>query len=365
MTPSTRDGPTDESTTDEPATDRSTADGPATGGSASGDRSTERRAGDAIFRSDLGRANRSTADADRPSGSGDGPRVRIDGVGKRYGDEWALRDVTLDLDSGVVGLLGPNGAGKSTLLGILTTFTAPTEGTVTVDGVDVSEDPTAVRSRLGYLPQEFGVYPDLTAREFLEYLGALRGLDRATARERAADLLAVVNLADAADRRLDTFSGGMVQRVGIAQALLSDPDVLVVDEPTVGLDPTERARCRAVLAELARDRVVVLSTHIVSDVEATASEVAVLVDGRLRTHTDPETLIGTVEGRVWECVVGDDAPLAPDHLVTNTARRSDGRHVRAVADDPPTDDAAPVDPTLEDAYLALLEGNDSGGGERP
>ncbi|WP_394353565.1 ABC transporter ATP-binding protein [Halosimplex rubrum] len=289
----------------------------------------------------------------------------MDGVGKRYGDQWALRDVTLDLDAGVVGLLGPNGAGKSTLMGILTTFTAPTEGTVTVDGVDVSEDPTAVRSRLGYLPQEFGVYPDLTAREFLEYLGALRGLDRATARERAVDLLSVVNLADAADRRLDTFSGGMTQRVGIAQALLADPDVLVVDEPTVGLDPTERARCRNVLADLARDRVVVLSTHIVSDVEATASDVAVLVDGRLRTHTDPETLVESVDGRVWECVVDDRGAIDPAHLVTSTARRGDGRRVRVVAGDPPTDDATPVDPTLEDAYLALLDGRDPNGGGRP
>jgi|GEM_PF-110861 len=357
MTPSTRDGPADE-----PITDEST-----TGGPARDDRSTERRAGDAIFRSDLGRAGRTAAtDAgERDPDPDDGPRVRIDGVGKRYGDQWALRDVSLALDSGLVGLLGPNGAGKSTLMGILTTFTAPTEGTVAVDGVDVSEDPTAVRSRLGYLPQSFGVYPDLTAREFLEYLGALRGLDRATARERAADLLAVVNLADAADRRLDTFSGGMTQRVGIAQALLADPDVLVVDEPTVGLDPTERARCRTVLADLARDRVVVLSTHIVSDVEATASDVAVLVDGRLRTHTDPGTLIETVEGRVWECVVDDRDAIDPAHLVTNTARRRDGRHVRVVADDPPADGAQAVDPTLEDAYLALLDGNGSVGGGRP
>lgn len=355
MMPSSSGGPADEPTTDESAT----------GGPARGDRPTERRAGDAVFRTDLGRAGQADADAERDHGSDGPPRVRIDSVGKRYGDHWALRDVSLTLDSGVLGLLGPNGAGKSTLMGILTTFTAPTEGTVTVDGVDVTEDPTAVRSRLGYLPQKFGVYPDLTAREFLAYLSALRGLGRSVARERVEDLLAVVNLADAADRRLDTFSGGMVQRVGIAQALLTDPDVLVVDEPTVGLDPTERARCRTVLAELARDRVVVLSTHIVSDVEATASDVAVLVDGRLRTHTDPGTLIETVEGRVWECVVDDRDGVAADHLVTNTARRSDGRHVRVVADDPPTDGARAVDPRLEDAYLDLLDGTDSVGGGHP
>jgi len=314
--------------------------------------------GDSLFRADLGRAGSTDGgDAQSSSRSDGGPHVSLDGVGKRYGDHWALRDVSLDLDAGVVGLLGPNGAGKSTLMQILTTYTAPTAGTVTVDGVDVTEDPTAVRERLGYLPQEFGVYPDLTAREFLQYLAALRGLDRSTARDRVADLLAVVNLGDDADRKLGTYSGGMRQRVGIAQALLSDPDLLVVDEPTVGLDPTERARCRNVLAELASDRVVVLSTHIVSDVEATASEVAVLDDGRLRAYATPEKLIETVEGQVWECVVDDGRSLQRKHLVTSTTRRGDGRHVRVVADDPPVTDASPVDPTLEDAYLALLDGD--------
>lgn len=339
----------DRATTDPPASETATHE------SLSDD---SRGIGDSIFRIDLGRAGSNDSGEARSNTRSDGgPPVSLDGVGKCYGDHWALRDVTLDLDAGVLGLLGPNGAGKSTLMQILTTYIAPTEGTATVDGTDVTEDSTAVRERLGYLPQDFGVYPDLTAREFLQYLAALRGLDRSTARDRVDRLLAVVNLSDAADRKLRTCSGGMVQRVGIAQALLSDPDLLVVDEPTVGLDPAERARCRNVLAELASDRVVVLSTHIVSDVEATASDVAILDDGRLRAHAPPEALIETVDGRVWECVVDEGTTLQRDHLVTSTTRRGDGRHVRVVAPDPPATHATAVDPTLEDAYLALLDGD--------
>jgi len=244
----------------------------------------------------------------------DGPRVSIENVSKRYGDVEALSGVTLDLQPGVTGLLGPNGAGESTLMRILTTFTEPTEGRVAWNGTDVVANPDAVRRELGYLPQDFGVYPDLTAREFLSYLAALRGLDRANADDRIADLLELTNLGHAADRRLETFSGGMRQRVGIAQALLTDPALLVVDEPTVGLDPEERVRFRNVLAGLAEDRVVVLSTHIVSDVEATASDVAVMTDGRVLAHETSETLVSRVDGRVWEWTVpGDELAVKSRH----------------------------------------------------
>jgi ABC-2 type transport system ATP-binding protein len=289
----------------------------------------------------------------------DDVRLRLEGVGKRYGDVWGVRDVSLDLGPGVVGLLGPNGAGKSTLMRILTTYLQPTEGTVTFDGTNVVDSPNAVRKEVGYLPQDFGVYPDLTAEEFLSYLAAIRGLDRGEADERIDDLLALTNLRDARDRRLGGFSGGMRQRVGIAQALLTDPELLVVDEPTVGLDPAERVRFRNVLSSLGDDRVVVLSTHIVSDVEATASDVAVLADGRLRAHTTPERLLAAVDDRVWEVVVDRDGlgSLKAEHLVSTTTRRSDGVHARIVADDPPTG-ADPVEPTLEEAYLDLLGAGD-------
>ena len=286
------------------------------------------------------------------------PRLRLDGVGKQYGDLWGVRDVSLELGPGVLGLLGPNGAGKSTLMRLITTYLAPTEGTITFDGTDVAASPNALRENVGYLPQNFGVYPDLTAEEFLSYLAAIRGLGRAEARERIADLLELTNLREDRNRRLGGFSGGMRQRVGIAQALLTDPDLLVVDEPTVGLDPAERVRFRNVLSSLGDDRVVVLSTHIVSDVEATATEVAVLADGRLRAHTTPERLLDDVTDRVWEVVVSQDElqSVKRNYLASTTTRRSDGVHARIVTDDPPQN-ATAVSPTLEEAYLDLLGGS--------
>ncbi|MFD1600248.1 ABC transporter ATP-binding protein [Halobellus rarus] len=297
----------------------------------------------------------------------DGPRLRLDGVGKQYGDVWGVRDVSLELGTGVLGLLGPNGAGKSTLMRVITTYLEPTEGTLTFDGTDVVASPNAVRERIGYLPQDFGIYPDLTAAEFLSYLAAIRGLDRAHASERIDDLLELTNLQDARDRRLDGFSGGMRQRVGIAQALLTDPDLLVVDEPTVGLDPAERVRFRNVLSSLGEDRIVILSTHIVSDVEATASGVAILADGRLRSHTTPERLLEDVANRVWEVVVPRDdlQSLKAEYHISTTTRRSDGIHARIVATDPP-EGAVSVTPTLEEAYLDLLgEANASESGGAP
>lgn len=289
------------------------------------------------------------------------PRLRLNEVGKQYGDIWGVRDVSLDLSPGVLGLLGPNGAGKSTLMRLITTYLTPTEGAITFDGTDIVEDPNTARENVGYLPQDFGVYPDLTAEEFLEYLAAIRGLNRKQARDRIEDLLELTNLRDARDRRLGGFSGGMRQRVGIAQALLTDPDLLVVDEPTVGLDPAERVRFRNVLSSLGDDRVVILSTHIVSDVEATANEVAILSDGRLRTHTTPECLLENVTDRVWEVVISQDElqSLKSEYLTSTTTRRTDGVHARVVTDDPPRD-ATAASPTLEEAYLDLLNGTDDG-----
>lgn len=278
-------------------------------------------------------------------------RLTVDGVGKQYGDVWALRDVDLELTDGVVGLLGPNGAGKSTLMRIVTTFSTPTEGTVRWNGTDVTENAGELRRALGYLPQEFGVYPDLTAREFLSYLAAVRGVARPG--DRIDELLALVNLDDARDRKLGGFSGGMKQRVGIAQALLTDPDLLVVDEPTVGLDPEERVRFRNVLAALAEDRIVVLSTHIVPDVEATATDVAILSDGSVVTQATPGSLLADVDGGVWEWVVPNDdlTVVRQEYTVSGTTRRPDGVRVRAVAEASPSPDAVTADPTLEDAYL--------------
>ncbi|MEZ3145619.1 ATP-binding cassette domain-containing protein [Halobaculum sp. MBLA0143] len=289
-----------------------------------------------------------------------GGRLRTEALGKQYGDTWAVEDVTLDLDEGIHGLLGPNGAGKSTLLRTLTTLTRPTTGTAYWDGTDLTERPDAVRSVLGYLPQSFGAYPELTVAEFLEYVATLRGLDDETASARIEAQLELTNLGDVRHERIGTFSGGMRRRVGIAQALVNDPELLIVDEPTVGLDPEERVRFRNVLSSTADDRVVILSTHIVPDVEATANTVALMNDGRLVTHTDPETLAERVADDVYEAVVprGELDTLRERHQVCRTVQRADGVEVRLLADDRPTETAERVTPTLEDGYLASIDGRE-------
>ena len=284
-------------------------------------------------------------------------KLTIESVGKQYrGNVWGLRDFTLELGPGVLGLLGPNGAGKSTLMRILATVTRPTTGRVTWNGVDLARSPDPLRQVLGYLPQDFGVYPNLNAVEFLEYLAAAKGLDAASSKRRIAELLELVNLTEARKRPLGGFSGGMRQRVGIAQALLNDPRLLIVDEPTAGLDPEERVRFRNLLADLSGERIVILSTHIVSDVESTASDIALISHGRLVAHGSPEKLLREAEGRVWEWVIPSEAlaSVRERFLVSGTARRTDGVHVRVVSDESPGAGARPVSPTLEDAYLAAL-----------
>jgi len=280
----------------------------------------------------------------------------IDRAGKRYrGQVWALREFSLDLGPGVLGLLGPNGAGKTTLMNIIATITRATEGRILWNDADLARQPDRVRAVLGYLPQDFGVYPNLNAVEFLQYLAAVKGLDSGSARRRIEELLVLVNLADVRKRPLGGYSGGMRQRIGIAQALLNDPQLLIVDEPTAGLDPEERVRFRNLLSDLSGDRIVILSTHIVSDVEATATRIAIISGGRLAAHTTPEDLLSQAEGKVWEWVVPSDAlhEAKQKFLISGTVRRGDGVHVRLLAEHPPAG-AAPATPTLEDAYLLCL-----------
>ncbi len=286
----------------------------------------------------------------------------IEKVSKQYGrGTLALRDFSLELGTGVLGLLGPNGAGKTTLMSILATITRATQGRVLWNGGDVAANPDSLRDVLGYLPQDFGVYPNLNAVEFLEYLAAVKGLDAAASRRRIDELLNVVNLTDVRKRPLGGYSGGMKQRVGIAQALLNDPQLLIVDEPTAGLDPEERVRFRNLLSELSGERIVILSTHIVSDVEATATDIALISQGTLVTHASPEDLLREVDGKVWEWVLPSaELPAARQrYLISNTSRRSDGAHARVLADVPPPG-AQAVAPTLEDAYIFCLSRHRSG-----
>ena len=281
----------------------------------------------------------------------------LDAVTYRYrGGHQALSDVSLSLRAGIVGLLGPNGAGKSTLMRILATLAKPTSGRVRWNGADLAAQPDPLRRTLGYLPQDFGVYPALSAREFLAYLAAVKGLDSKDIGARVATCLDQVGLADAADRRLGEFSGGMRQRVGIAQALLNDPALLIVDEPTVGLDPEERMRFRHLISDLAADRLVILSTHIVSDVEASATSLAVMAKGRLLYAGEPEALLAQAQGRVWEWTVpAERVPELRKALVTSSStRRPEGVRLRVISDARPSDDATASPPDLEDAYLWLL-----------
>jgi ABC-2 type transport system ATP-binding protein len=286
-------------------------------------------------------------------------QLTVNNLGKQYKrDFWGLKDFSLDIKPGILGLLGPNGAGKSTFMRMLATISKPTNGTITWNGMDVVKSPDVLRDVLGYLPQDFGVYPNLTAIEFLEYMAAIKGLDANSAKKRIDELLQLTNLVEAAKRPLGGYSGGMKQRVGIAQALLNDPQLLIVDEPTVGLDPEERVRFRNLLSDLSGERIVILSTHIVSDVEATATHIALVNKGQLLREAAPENLLNELENKVWEWTVhSDDLPaLKQKHIISGAIRRSDGVQVRVVSADKPDADAQNVSPNLEDAYLFFIGG---------
>ena len=293
-------------------------------------------------------------------------KLLIENVSKRYrgSDFYALRDLTLDIGPGILGLLGPNGAGKSTLMRIIATITKPTHGTVRWNGADIAQQPDEIRAVLGYLPQDFGVYPNLNADEFLRYMAAIKGVNPSAAKERIDDLLAFVNLIEARKRPLGEYSGGMKQRIGIAQALLNDPRILIVDEPTVGLDTEGRVRFRHLLAELAGDRIVILSTHIVSDVEATANDIAIIDRGHLLVRSSPEELLQSVEGKVWDWVISSAelTDAKQRYLISSIVRRGDGLHTRVVAETSPADEATlSSSPTLEEAYLYRISSHRGAG----
>ncbi|GAA1897606.1 ATP-binding cassette domain-containing protein [Asanoa iriomotensis] len=281
--------------------------------------------------------------------------IEIADLRRRFGRVTALDGVDLTVSGGMFGLLGTNGAGKTTLMRILAGVLPATSGRVVVGGNDLSTrgGRVAVQRRLGYLPQELGLYPDLTPTEFLDYVGLLKGLDdRAARRGQVGDLLDLVGLSDVAGRKLKGFSGGMRRRVGIAQALLGDPTLLIVDEPTVGLDPEERIRFRTLLSSLAGARTVLLSTHIVEDVAQTCRQTAVLAAGRVLFTGQVTDLTARAEGVTWEIVTAGSPPT--DGVVVSAIARTDGTHYRVVSPRPPSPDAIPVSPSLEEGYVALM-----------
>jgi ABC-type multidrug transport system ATPase subunit len=284
--------------------------------------------------------------------------LSISGLSHSYdGRTRALDDVTLDIPRGMFGLLGPNGAGKSTLMRCVATLQVPTAGSIVFDGIDVLAEPARLRATLGYLPQDFGVYPRVSAYDMLDHLAVLKGvLARGERRDIVDTLLRQVNLWEVRKRPIAGFSGGMRQRFGIAQALIGRPKLIIVDEPTAGLDPEERNRFNNLLAEVGENMVVILSTHIVDDVTDLCSRVALMVDGRIVANDTPAALIDALHGKVWGRTV-DKAELATCHArygVISTRLRAGRTQVRVLADAAPESVFEPVPSNLEDVYFATL-----------
>ena len=284
-------------------------------------------------------------------------KLSIQNISKQYTkDKFGLKDFSLTIETGILGLLGPNGAGKSTLMKMISTISRPTHGSIALDDHDIIKDPDHIRRFLGYLPQDFGVYDNLNAYEFLNYIAAMKGVGGPGLKPRIENLLEGVNLIEAAKFPIGTYSGGMKQRVGIAQALLNDPKVLIFDEPTVGLDPEERMRFRNLISDLAEHCIVILSSHIVSDIETIADEVAIMKGGKLLTKGSQASVIQLAEGKVFERVLTNEelSLFKTKHLVINTIRQKDRVRTRYMSNDP-LSGSTPVAASLEDAYLYLTQ----------
>ena len=280
--------------------------------------------------------------------------LKVDQITKVYNSNYkALDNFSMSFKKGIVGLLGPNGACKSSLMRLIATISKPSSGEIFWNNTSILSNPDSIRSVLGYLPQDFGVYPNLSGEEFLTYIAALKGLTRTESKMRVRELLEFLNLMDSKKKNLSKYSGGMKQRIGIAQALLNDPEILIVDEPTVGLDPRERLNFRNLLVDLAKERLIILSTHIVSEVEASASSLVILNKGKLRVHDAPETLIKTLNGKTWECQISSKElqEVKKNYLTGNYYIKNDGLAIRIVSSEKPDLDAKDVVPTLEDVYL--------------
>lgn len=276
--------------------------------------------------------------------------LSVEHVTKRYGAFTALDDISLHFSPGVYGLLGPNGAGKTTLMKMMATLLFPTKGQILWDGEDILALGAEYRGLLGYLPQQFGYYPNYTPRQFLRYVAALQCIPKREAEGRISRLLELVGLGADGDRKLKKFSGGMIQRVGIASAMLNDPRLLILDEPTAGLDPRERVRFRNLIHSLAEDRIVLLSTHIVSDVETIAGQIVMFRDHRLYCCDTPANICARFHGKV--CQVPAGTALGPDQFLLSEGQSEAGPVLRILAENPPAG-AAPAAPGLEDAFLAI------------
>ncbi len=274
-------------------------------------------------------------------------------VSKTFKNKTAVQDVSICLNHGVYGLLGENGAGKTTLMRMLCGILKPTQGVIHCDGMPILQMGGEYRRLLGYLPQDFGYYGDFSALRFLNYVAALKALPEEYAKNRIDELLEMVDLSKEKKNKLKTFSGGMLRRVGIAQALLNDPEILVLDEPTSGLDPGERVRFRNIISSLGKNRVVILSTHIVSDIEYIADKIMIMKNGQIMLSGDEAQILKEAEGCVWKCVVPENQVDSMDrkYVISNLRNQANQVELRIVSTQKPTEDAEPVEVTLEDAYL--------------
>ena len=278
-------------------------------------------------------------------------------IGKSFKEKAAVQNINLNLQSGVYGLLGENGAGKTTLMRIICGILEPSEGKVLCDGMEIEKMGGDYRAFLGYLPQDFGYYDDFSAYRFLHYMAALKAIPENHARERINELLEIVDLVSVKNKKLKTFSGGMLRRVGIAQALLNDPEILILDEPTSGLDPKERVRFRNIISSLGKNRIVILSTHIVSDVEYIADSIMIMKNGKMIHQGTESEMLEEVKGCVWKCLVTEKEAdeLNQRYIVSNLKNQGDKVELRIVAKEKPVEDAECVDAGLEDVYLYCVQ----------
>lgn len=283
--------------------------------------------------------------------------LKLMDVQKRYRDKEAVRKFNYTFTNGVYGLLGENGAGKTTLMRLICGVLQTTGGSIYCDDMEVTGMGAGYRRLLGYLPQDFGYYGNFTAERFLLYMAALKALPKEYAFSRMEELLELVDLREVKTKKLKTFSGGMIRRVGIAQALLNEPEILILDEPTAGLDPRERVRFRNIISSLGKNRMVLLSTHIVSDVEYIADSILIMKDGELIQNGTEEEIAGKVKGHVWKCVVPEREvqQFNDNYIVSNLKNTHEGVELRIVSPEQPAEGATQVLGTLEDAYLYHIQ----------
>lgn len=277
--------------------------------------------------------------------------LKIENLSKNFGKKLALSDINLELNSGIYGLLGDNGAGKSTLMRILVGVDKPSSGQILYQEEDISQLKEKYRGLLGYMPQEFSVFPGFTAYEFLTYMGALKGLSKAQLKEKIPQVLSFVNLEDVKNKKVSNFSGGMKRRVGIAQAILNDPKILILDEPTAGLDPGERIRFSNILSNMSKDKMILFSTHIISDIEAITKNIIILNDGKMTAKTTSDKLIESMKGKVFEKSIPFQDLSHYDKKVQIIRMRYEGQALRIRYTGKPLDDSLPVEAKLEDYYI--------------